>query len=127
MWLVVGGRITDTLVSKLDSVVKSQKFQGVDSVLDVTNTIFKKGLDHFKDVEGVVVVSSGCHSIVDMGWMLQFNRLGVPVLYYSTYTINTGSEVDSLSNISVHQGGNISIKEIAKGVYNNSKKDEVVG
>lgn len=125
MWIVVGGRLTDAVVNILQKQT-GKRYQGVDNVLDLTNTILTKGLQYFSQVEGVVVLSMGCDSLVDLGWMMQLNRLGVPVLYFSNYDEVTGSdETESLKHIHVVEDKNLTLGTIAANIIKQSTTEKV--
>ena len=82
MWLLSAGRLSGEICKIIQPKVKVN-LRAVDSVLDITNTIFQQGLDHFADVEGVLVLDSGTQSLVDWGWLAQIERLNVPIVYIS--------------------------------------------
>lgn len=82
MWLLSAGRLSGEICKIIQPKVKIN-LRAVDSVLDITNTIFQQGLDHFADVEGVLVLDSGTQSLVDWGWLAQIERLNVPIVYIS--------------------------------------------
>lgn len=126
MWLVVGGKVSNALIDVLETY-NGKQFQGINNIMDVTNTILTKGLGHFKDVKGVIVLTSGCDSVVDLGWMLQLNRLNVPVLYYSNYeTIQESDDVRNLANIHMKTGEGILIKEIVRDMSQYTQETETV-
>lgn len=116
MWLVVGGRVTETMVKVLTKNL-DLKFQGVENVLDLVNTIYKKGLGHFEQVEGVIVLSMGCDSLVDIGWTTQLDRLNVPVLYFNNYEDVTDNDIMSqLKNVKLIEEEGITVNRIFKEV-----------
>lgn len=116
MWVVVGGRITEAMVGLLAKNVGVQ-FQGVENVLDLVNTIYKKGLGHFSQVEGVVVLSTGCDSLVDIGWTSQLDRLNVPVIYFNNYENVTDKEhISHLKNVRLVEDEGLTVKRIGKEV-----------
>lgn len=125
MWIVVAGTLTNEVVRHLNTYIKNKTFQGVHSVIDITNTIFTKGIEHFEPVEGIMVLSSGCESIVDMGWALQLNRLNKPVLYYSTYELKDSAELESLTNVEIQQGTKISLRDLVKGINEHGLRQEI--
>lgn len=117
MWIVVGGRITSAVTARMRKFVPGTKFQGVNSVLDIINTILTRGRDYFDVVDGFVVLSSGCESIVDKSWMLHLNQLNKPVLYYSTYEeVKESEELSKLQNVTIKSDDSIKIKDLIKDV-----------
>lgn len=116
MWIVVGGRVTETMVKILTKNL-GLKFQGVENVLDLVNTIYKKGLGHFEQVEGVIVLSMGCDSLVDIGWTTQLDRLNVPVLYFNNYEDVTDiKHMAQLKNVKLVEESGLTMKHIFKEV-----------
>lgn len=116
MWLVVGGRVTETMVKVLTKNL-DLKFQGVENVLDLVNTIYKKGLGHFEQVEGVIVLSMGCDSLVDIGWTTQLDRLNVPVLYFNNYEDVTDIEhMSQLKNVKLVEDSGLTMKQVFKEI-----------
>lgn len=116
MWLVVGGRVTETMVKVLTKNLEL-KFQGVENVLDLVNTIYKKGLGHFEQVEGVIVLSMGCDSLVDIGWTTQLDRLNVPVLYFNNYEDVTDIEhMSQLKNVKLVEDSGLTMKQVFKEI-----------
>lgn len=116
MWMLVGGKITESTMKVLERLT-DKKFQGVESVLDVVNTLLTKGVDHFEGIEGVVVLASGCDSIVDLGWMLQLDRLGVPIYYYSHFEqVNLDKGLEHLKNIHTVAHNPLKVKMIAQDI-----------
>lgn len=116
MWLVVGGRVTETMVKVLTKNL-DLKFQGVENVLDLVNTIYKKGLGHFEQVEGVIVLSMGCDSLVDIGWTSQLDRLNVPVIYFNNYEDVTDREhISHLTNVHLVEDEGLTVKRIGKEI-----------
>ena len=82
MWVLSAGRLSEKICDIVRPNVEVP-LTAVDSVLDITNTISTKGLDHFKDVMGIIVLDSGTSSLIDWGWLLQLERLAVPIIYLS--------------------------------------------
>lgn len=116
MWIVVGGRVTEPMVKLLTKNL-GLKFQGVENVLDLVNTIYKKGLGHFEQVEGVIVLSMGCDSLVDIGWTSQLDRLNVPVIYFNNYEDVTDIEhMSQLKNVKLVEDSGLTMKHIFKEV-----------
>lgn len=116
MWIVVGGRVTEPMVKLLTKNL-GLKFQGVENVLDLVNTIYKKGLGHFEQVEGVIVLSMGCDSLVDIGWTTQLDRLNVPVIYFNNYEDVTDIEhMAQLKNVKLVEDSGLTMKHIFKEV-----------
>lgn len=116
MWIVVGGRVTETMVKILTKNL-GLKFQGVENVLDLVNTIYKKGLGHFEQVEGVVVLSMGCDSLVDIGWTTQLDRLNVPVIYFNNYEDVTDIDhMEQLKNVKLVEDSGLTMKHIFKEI-----------
>lgn len=117
MWLVVGGKVTNNLVDILTSYT-GERFQGVNHVLDVAETVLKKGVNHFSGVSGIIVLTEGCHSVVDLSWMATLNLIKKPVLYYSNYAgVKPNLEGTGLNNISVKEPTDkLKIREIAQDI-----------
>lgn len=136
MWLLSAGRLSGEICKLIQPKVKVN-LKAVDSVLDITNTIFQQGLAHFADVEGVLVLDSGTQSLVDWGWLAQIERLGVPIVYITrnenlkpnipTEAIPHFRFVYSVSGIGVNQIANELDYEMDKRTEVLAEKEEIGG
>lgn len=118
MWLICGGKISKP-VSQLLTGATGLTYQSVSNVLDITNTIFERGLDSFNNISGVVVLPSGTESIIDVGWLLQLNRLEVPIYYYTN--LDVGEDIKNLEYIHVKYAETpFKVLDIAKDIMEGS-------
>lgn len=128
MWLLSAGRLSGEICKLIQPKVKVN-LKAVDSVLDITNTIFQQGLDHFADVEGVLVLDSGTQSLVDWGWLAQIERLGVPIVYITrNEKLKPNIPTEAIPHFRfVYSDSGIGVNQIANELdYEMDKRTEVL-
>lgn len=111
MWLVVGGRLTETIISAV------KEYQNIELVGEETIDDLYNNKDSYSDLKCIAVLDSGLNTLKDWTPLKQVSRHfeDVEILVYTRHPEMTPRENVLGDNIKVSTNtGYISISEMAK-------------